>query len=65
MGAMDAMDAMDACPAISHPMTAGMAFEALNHAGDVNADVLVILNDNDHSISENVGALHNYFAHYC
>ncbi len=43
-------------------MTAGMAFEALNHAGDVKADVLVILNDNDHSISENVGALNNYFA---
>ncbi|MES2141558.1 MAG: 1-deoxy-D-xylulose-5-phosphate synthase [Pseudomonadota bacterium] len=43
-------------------MTAGMAFEALNHAGDINADLLVILNDNDMSISNNVGALSNYFA---
>ncbi|VAW58017.1 1-deoxy-D-xylulose 5-phosphate synthase [hydrothermal vent metagenome] len=38
-------------------MTAGMAFEALNHGGDTDADVLVILNDNDMSISKNVGAL--------
>jgi len=43
-------------------MTAGMAFEALNHAGALTADVLVILNDNDMSISENVGAMSNYFA---
>ncbi|MFI4955586.1 MAG: 1-deoxy-D-xylulose-5-phosphate synthase [Gammaproteobacteria bacterium] len=43
-------------------MTAGMAFEALNHAGAVKADMLVILNDNEMSISENVGALSNYFA---
>lgn len=43
-------------------MTAGMAFEALNHAGAIRADMLVILNDNDMSISENVGALSNYFA---
>ncbi len=43
-------------------MTAGMAFEALNHAGSVNADLLVVLNDNDMSISGNVGALSNYFA---
>lgn len=43
-------------------MTAGMAFEALNHAGDVHADLLVILNDNDMSISQNVGGLSNYFA---
>jgi 1-deoxy-D-xylulose-5-phosphate synthase len=43
-------------------MTAGMAFEALNHAGSLPADVLVILNDNDMSISENVGALSNYLA---
>jgi 1-deoxy-D-xylulose-5-phosphate synthase len=43
-------------------MTAGMAFEALNHAGHVKADLLVILNDNDMSISENVGALNNYLA---
>jgi len=38
-------------------MTAGEAFEALNHAGDVDADLLVVLNDNEMSISENVGAL--------
>jgi 1-deoxy-D-xylulose-5-phosphate synthase len=43
-------------------MSAGMAFEALNHAGSLPADLLVILNDNDMSISENVGALSNYFA---
>ena len=43
-------------------MTAGMAFEALNHAGSLPANLLVILNDNDMSISENVGALSNYFA---
>lgn len=43
-------------------MTAGMAFEALNHAGDIHANLLVILNDNDMSISGNVGALSNYFA---
>ena len=43
-------------------MTAGMAFEALNHAGTLPADLLVILNDNDMSISENVGALSNHFA---
>ena len=41
-------------------MTAGMAFEALNNAGDMNANLLVILNDNDMSISNNVGALNNY-----
>src|SRR5579864_930059 len=40
----------------------GMAFEALNHAGSLPADLLVILNDNDMSISENVGALSNHFA---
>jgi len=43
-------------------MTAGLAFEALNHAGSLPADLLVILNDNDMSISENVGALSNHFA---
>lgn len=43
-------------------MTAGMAFEALNHAGDIDPDMLVILNDNEMSISENVGALNNHFA---
>ncbi|SFR58448.1 1-deoxy-D-xylulose-5-phosphate synthase [Pseudidiomarina maritima] len=43
-------------------ITAGMAFEALNHAGDIKPDMLVILNDNDMSISENVGALNNHLA---
>ena len=43
-------------------LTAGMAFEALNHAGSTSADLLIILNDNDMSISENVGALSNYLA---
>ncbi|WP_336367243.1 1-deoxy-D-xylulose-5-phosphate synthase [Marinobacter sp. C2H3] len=43
-------------------MTAGMAFEALNHAGHLKANMLVILNDNDMSISRNVGGLSNYFA---
>ncbi len=41
-------------------MTAGMAFEALNHGGDARPDMLVILNDNAMSISENVGAMVNY-----
>ncbi len=40
-------------------MTAGMAFEALNHIGALGLDVLVVCNDNDMSISENVGALRN------
>ncbi len=43
-------------------MTAGMAFEALNNAGDIDANLLVVLNDNDMSISPNVGALSNYLA---
>ncbi|MGL5107348.1 MAG: 1-deoxy-D-xylulose-5-phosphate synthase N-terminal domain-containing protein, partial [Plesiomonas shigelloides] len=43
-------------------MTAGMAFEAMNHAGDLHPDMLVILNDNEMSISENVGALNNHLA---
>ena len=43
-------------------MTAGMAFEALNHASDTKADMLVVLNDNDMSISNNVGGLSNYLA---
>ena len=41
-------------------ITAGMAFEALNNAGDMDANILVILNDNDMSISPNVGAFKNY-----
>jgi 1-deoxy-D-xylulose-5-phosphate synthase len=43
-------------------MSAGLAWEALNHAGSLDVDLLVVLNDNDMSISENVGALSNYFA---
>lgn len=43
-------------------ITAGMAFEALNHAADTGADLLVILNDNAMSISRNVGGLARYFA---
>ncbi len=42
-------------------MTAGMAFEALNHAGDLDANLLVILNDNDMSISPNVGGMSIFF----
>ena len=45
-------------------LTAGMAFEALNHAGDLHEDLLVILNDNEMSISENVGALNNHLARW-
>ena len=43
-------------------MTAGMAFEGLAHAGHIKPDMLIILNDNDMSISENVGGLNNYFS---
>ncbi|WP_405079203.1 1-deoxy-D-xylulose-5-phosphate synthase [Pectobacterium carotovorum] len=43
-------------------ITAGMAFEAMNHAGDIKSDLLVVLNDNEMSISENVGALNNHLA---
>ncbi len=43
-------------------MTAGMAYEALNHAGDIDTEMLVILNDNDMSISPNVGGLSKYLA---
>ncbi|PVZ71500.1 1-deoxy-D-xylulose-5-phosphate synthase [Pelagibaculum spongiae] len=43
-------------------LTAGMAFEALNHAGHLKADMMVVLNDNDMSISENVGGLNSYLA---
>ena len=43
-------------------MTAGMAFEALNHAAHTNANILVILNDNDMSISHNEGGLATYLA---
>lgn len=43
-------------------ITAGMAFEAMNHAGDIKSDLLVLLNDNEMSISKNVGALNNHLA---
>ncbi len=43
-------------------LTGGMAFEAMNHAGALDANLLVILNDNEMSISPNVGALNNYLA---
>lgn len=43
-------------------MTAGMAFEALNHAGHLDDNILVILNDNNMSISNNIGGLSSYFA---
>ncbi|UXZ54153.1 1-deoxy-D-xylulose-5-phosphate synthase [Halomonas sp. 7T] len=43
-------------------LTAGMAFEALAHAGHVNANLLVVLNDNEMSISENVGGIATYLA---
>lgn len=43
-------------------LSAGMSFEALNNAGDMDADLLVVLNDNDMSISPNVGAMSNYLA---
>ncbi len=43
-------------------MTAGLAYEALNHAGALDVNLLVVLNDNDMSISPNVGALSSYFA---
>jgi 1-deoxy-D-xylulose-5-phosphate synthase len=43
-------------------MTAGLAFEGLNNAGWLDSDILVILNDNEMSISENVGAISRYFS---
>ena len=43
-------------------LTAGQAYEALAHAGDVSANLLVILNDNEMSISKNVGGMANYLA---
>ena len=43
-------------------LTAGIAFEALNHAGDLHTNLLVVLNDNDMSISPNVGGLSNHLA---
>ncbi len=43
-------------------ITGGMAYEAMNHAGSIDANVLVVLNDNDMSISPNVGAMNNYLS---
>ena len=43
-------------------MTAGMAYEALNHGGAIDNDLLVILNDNEMSISPNVGAMSKYLS---
>lgn len=51
-----------ACVIGDGAMTAGMAFEAMNHAGGLGTDMLVVLNDNEMSISENVGALNNHLA---
>ncbi|MCU5772027.1 1-deoxy-D-xylulose-5-phosphate synthase [Erwiniaceae bacterium BAC15a-03b] len=51
-----------ACVIGDGAITAGMAFEAMNHAGDIKPDLLVVLNDNEMSISENVGALNNRLA---
>lgn len=45
-------------------ITAGMAFEAMNHTGSIKPNLLIILNDNNMSISENVGALNNYRIHH-
>ena len=64
-----AMASKDSLPEKKHiavigdgAMTAGMAFEALSHGGHLKPNVLVILNDNDMSISENIGGLSNYFS---
>lgn len=43
-------------------LTGGMAFEAINHAGHIDADINVVLNDNEMSIANNVGAVSNYLA---
>ena len=58
------MPTIAACVAVigDGAMSAGMAFEALNNAGIAGADLLVILNDNEMSISEPVGAFNGYLA---
>lgn len=58
----ESLDRRIACVIGDGAITAGMAFEAMNHAGGTNADLLVILNDNEMSISENVGGLNNHLA---
>jgi len=59
---MEGKDRKAVCVIGDGAMTAGMAFEAMNHVADVDANLLVVLNDNDMSISENVGGLNNYLA---
>lgn len=58
----DAENRRTVCVIGDGAITAGMAFEAMNHAGDIKPDMLVVLNDNEMSISENVGALNNHLA---
>lgn len=60
--AKEQLDRKTICVIGDGAITAGMAFEAMNHAGDIGANMLVILNDNEMSISENVGALNNHLA---
>ncbi|AVV34082.1 MULTISPECIES: 1-deoxy-D-xylulose-5-phosphate synthase [unclassified Cobetia] len=63
LGARTAGESRRACAVIGDgALTAGMAFEALAHAGHVKANMLVVLNDNEMSISENVGGLASYLA---
>src|SRR5699024_12413194 len=57
-----AKDRSTVCGIGEGTITASMAFEAMNHASDIKPDMLVILNDNEMSISENVGALNNHLA---
>lgn len=60
--AKECQDRRTVCVIGDGAMTAGMTFEAMNHAGDIRPDMLVVLNDNEMSISENVGALNNHLA---
>ncbi|TQI79198.1 1-deoxy-D-xylulose-5-phosphate synthase [Serratia fonticola] len=60
--AREGKDRRTVCVIGDGAITAGMAFEAMNHAGDITPDMLVVLNDNEMSISENVGALNNHLA---
>ncbi|KAF0282490.1 1-deoxy-D-xylulose-5-phosphate synthase [Spiribacter roseus] len=63
LGSRNRDDGRKTCAVIgAGGQAAGEAFEALNHAGDVRPDLLVVLNDNEMSISENVGALNKTFA---
>ncbi|CUX95840.1 1-deoxy-D-xylulose-5-phosphate synthase [Candidatus Gullanella endobia] len=58
----EGLDRRTVCIIGDGAITAGIAFEAINHAGDIKPDLLVILNDNTMSISKNVGALNNHLA---